>query len=89
MTWRELPWLPVDATAGMLPALLPPSLVAYDVGAAAASGVADRRRQRLPRPGLTARGASVAALHVVDVRLPPSDDDNRRVPAVPAYLDRG
>jgi hypothetical protein len=22
-------------------------------------------------------------------RLPPSDDDNRRVPAVPAYLDRG
>lgn len=22
-------------------------------------------------------------------RLPPSDDGNRRVPAVPAYLDRG
>ncbi|MGY5135668.1 sensor domain-containing protein [Streptomyces nigrescens] len=31
-TWRELLWLPVDATAGMLPALLPPSLAAYGVG---------------------------------------------------------
>ncbi|MEV0371605.1 histidine kinase [Streptomyces sp. NPDC050636] len=30
-TWRELLWLPVDATAGFLLALLPPSLVAYGV----------------------------------------------------------
>ncbi|MFI9049611.1 sensor histidine kinase [Streptomyces sp. NPDC053427] len=28
-TWRELLWLPVDATAGFALALLPPSLVAY------------------------------------------------------------
>ncbi|AZS71481.1 sensor histidine kinase [Streptomyces lydicus] len=31
-TWRELLWLPVDATAGMALALLPPSLVGYGVG---------------------------------------------------------
>ncbi|MFI0709461.1 sensor histidine kinase [Streptomyces inhibens] len=31
-TWRELLWLPVDASAGMLLALLPPSLIGYGAG---------------------------------------------------------
>lgn len=39
---------------------------------------------------ITERAVAKHTSHIfAKLQLPPSDDDNRRVPAVPAYLDRG